>query len=265
LAAPPGLSEPFQRSQYGGRLGGPIIKNKFFYFLDGERTLQHEQAPVLVAAPFQQFSGNFSAPYHENNLMAKADYQFPHSVHAFYRFSYFQNSFVANAGLGFSVYDGRNVTRTHVFGLDFNTDSFTHSFRFGYLKTGRDLADGTRDSGLPLANYPLNLQMGNTGLSTGPNFLAPEEVLQSNHQFKYDGSKIWGLHTIRYGFDFNHILAGGFAPLSGLAPSLVTNVGPSEEAFAQMGPFPGAIPTRSTTPWKERARRETGAACSGST
>src|SRR6202795_2703878 len=47
LPTPPGLSAPFQRSQYGGRLGGPIIKNKFFYFLDGERTLQHEQAPGL--------------------------------------------------------------------------------------------------------------------------------------------------------------------------------------------------------------------------
>ena len=34
LPTPPGLSEPFQRSQYGGRLGGPIYKNKFFYLLD---------------------------------------------------------------------------------------------------------------------------------------------------------------------------------------------------------------------------------------
>src|ERR1700739_448667 len=67
LPSPPGLSEPFQRSQYGGRVGGPIIKNKFFYFLDGERTVQHLQAPVLVAYPFQQFSGSFSSPYHENN------------------------------------------------------------------------------------------------------------------------------------------------------------------------------------------------------
>ena len=51
LPAPPGLSEPFQRSQYGGRLGGPMIKNKFFYFLDAEHILQHDQAPVLVAPP----------------------------------------------------------------------------------------------------------------------------------------------------------------------------------------------------------------------
>ena len=65
LPAPPGLSEPFQRSQYGGSLGGPVVKNKFFYFLDGERTQQHLQAPVLVAPPFAQYSGSFSAPFTE--------------------------------------------------------------------------------------------------------------------------------------------------------------------------------------------------------
>jgi len=239
LPAPPGLSEPFQRSQYGGGVGGPIVENKFFFFLDGERTLQHEQAPVLVAAPFEQYSGSFSSRFHENNLMARADYQLTQSARAFYRFGYFQNSFTANGGLGFSVYAGKNVTRTHVAGIDFNTGSFSHSIRFGYLKTERELSDATKGSGLLLANYPLEIQMGNTGLVTGPNSNAPGLILQSDHQVKYDGSKTLGPHIIRYGFDFNHIAAAGSVPFNSLAPFVLTNVGASEEAFAQTGPFPG--------------------------
>lgn len=108
----PRLSEPFQRSQYGGRLGGPILKHSFSYFLDGERTLQHEQAPVLVAAPFQQLSGNFDSPFHENDVLAKADYQIAHSLRGFYRFSYFQNSFIANGGMGFRVRRQERYTGT---------------------------------------------------------------------------------------------------------------------------------------------------------
>jgi carboxypeptidase family protein len=237
LPAPPGLPEPFQRSQYGGRLGGPIIKNKFFYFLDAERTLQHEQAPVLAAAPFAQYSGSFSSPFRETNVMARADYQLGQSIRTFYRFSYFENGFTANGGLGFSVYGGKDVTRTHVAGLDFNTGSFSHSIRFEYLKTEKDTVDETRGSGLPLADYPLDIQMGNTGLLTGPSGNAPGVVLQSDHQAKYDGSKTLGSHLIRYGFDFNRIAAAGFIP--SLAPFLFTNVGAPEEAFAQTGTFPG--------------------------
>ncbi len=239
LPAPPGLFEPFQRSQYGGRVGGPVIKNRFFYFFDGERTLQHEQAPVLVAAPFQQYSGSFSSPFHENNLMVKADYQLTHSIRGFYRFSYFQNSFAANGGTGFSVYRGKNVTRTHVTGLDFSTGGFSHSIRFGLLKTELQHADATAGTDLPFANYPLTIQMGNTGLITGPSGPAPWAVVQSNYQIKYDGSKSSGQHILRYGFTFNRIGAAGFAPFYSHAPFLITNVGASEEAFAQTGHFPG--------------------------
>jgi hypothetical protein len=128
-----------------------------------------------------------------------------------------------------------------VAGFDFNTGSFTHSIRFGYLKTERNITDATRDSGLPLANVPLNIQMGNTGLVTGPNFLAPQVILQSDRQLKYDSTKTAGAHIIRYGFDVNRITAAAFVPFGSLAPALVTNVGPFEESFAQAGPFPGRV------------------------
>jgi hypothetical protein len=239
LPAPPGLSESFQRSQYGGSLGGPIVKNKFFYFSDGERAQQYLQAPVLVASPFTQYSGSFSAPFTETNLLARADFQLRPSVHAFYRFGYFENTFVTNGQAGFSLYKGKNITHTEVAGLDFFTGSFSNSVRFQYLKTELHKVDATNDSRLPLANFPLTLQMGSTGLFTGPNSFAPLIFLQNNYQGKYDGSKTLSRHMVRYGFDFNHIPTAVFAPLNSLAPGLFTNVGTTEEAFAQAGPFPG--------------------------
>jgi len=238
LPAPPGLPESFQRSQYGGRVGGPILKDKLFYFLDGERTLQHEQAPVLIAAPFQQYSGNFSAPFHEDNLMAKADYQLP-AMHLFYRFSYFANPLVANGGQGYSIYNSKNVTRTQVAGVDFGRGAFSHSVRFGYLKTVNEITDAARDSGLPFGNYKLYLTMGSTGMVTGPYLYSPWKILQSNHQIKYDGSTTRRSHIFRYGFAFNRIAAAGFVPIQSLAPFLSTNIGQSEQSFAENGPFPG--------------------------
>ena len=171
--------------------------------------------------------------------MARADYQLTHSAHAFYRFSYFQNSFAANGGTGFSVYAGKNITRAHVAGLDFSSGTLSHTIRFGYLKNERNISDATTDSGLPLSNFPLSMQMGNTGLITGPSFIAPELTLQSDSQVKYDGSKTVGRHTLGYGFDFNRIMSAGIVPISSLAPSLFTSIGGSEESFAQGGPFPG--------------------------
>jgi Carboxypeptidase regulatory-like domain len=217
LPGPPGST--FQRSQFGGNVGGPIIKDKFFFFLDGERTLQGELEPVALPFPFTALAGTVPSPFHETDTMAKADWQATKSLHVFYRFSYFQNFTIAAFGAAsYSPYSNKDRTRSDVVGADFTTGGFTHSFRFEYLKFQNNIVDSVIGSNLLDADLPVSTLFATGGLQTGPSFLAPQETPQSDHQVKYDGSKIVGSHIIRYGVSYNHIQGGGYANFFDIEP-----------------------------------------------
>ena len=246
--SPGGHDYYFQREQFGGSVGGAIIKNKLFFFADGERTKQDAFAAVsLAGTPFAPLSGGFGQPFRENNLLGKVDYNFGNGAKAFYRYSYFSNSLFATFGLGFSVYDNKDYTRTHVIGVDFNTGTFSHSIRYSYLKFQNQIVDATlTNPAIPFCCSGLEISSGS--FFVGPNLLAPQSTPQANNQVKYDGSKVLRSHTIRYGVSFNHIQGGGFADFYGTAPRVsfstsASNCGPlgteSCAAFAAAGPFPG--------------------------
>jgi hypothetical protein len=74
---------------------------------------------------------------------------------------------------------------------------------------------------------------------SGPNTLAPQATYQRNLQFKYDGSKVYHSHIIRYGIGVNRILGGGFASFFGLAPSIISTFSAHNRATAATGPYPG--------------------------
>src|SRR3989475_1190050 len=118
---------PFQRSQFGGRFGGPVIADKLFFFLAGERTKQDLVAPVALSPPFSVLDANFRAPFRETETMGRLDWQIRPDWRAFYRFSYDKDSVVATfLPNTFQPFNNRNHTPLHALGLDFTTGGGKH-------------------------------------------------------------------------------------------------------------------------------------------
>ena len=226
-AALPGpTAPPFQREQFGGRLGGYLIKDKLFWFIDAERSKQDLTAAEPFSFPFDSLGTTLVQPFREVQTDGRLDWQVRNSAHAFYRFNFDQNSQIRPFGSASSLQGFKNVNHTpsHTLGFDFNTGAYTHSIRFEYLKFRNGIVDGTGTLGAgvdnPIPGLGINIGApvaGNCVISGGgaycggPNLLAPQATIQSNHEFKYDGSKILGAHIIRYGVTLNHIQGGGLA------------------------------------------------------
>lgn len=222
----PDSAPPFQREQFGGNLGGAIIKDKLFWFLDGERTKQDLTAAQPFSAPFNVLNTTLVEPYREFMSDERVDWNVKGNTRAFYRFNYDQNSDIRPYGSASSLQGFKNAdhTVTHVGGIDFSTGQYSHSIRFEYLKFRNGIGDGTSilaagpDNPIPGLGINIGAPIAGSCVISkggaycgGPNLLAPQQTIQSDHEAKYDGSKVLGNHILRYGVTFNHLRGGGLA------------------------------------------------------
>lgn len=235
---------PFDRQQFGGRAGGPFVKNKLFWHVEYEQTNQDSQTFTSIPE-FPQFSGAFGTPVDEKIASGRADWNITDHTKAFYRFTHDDNIGVTGfGGRDLSAFSNRNNTNIHVAGIDYATGHWTHQGRFSYLNFNNFIDQANSAAGTPLTldpgGRPVLIRIASTVRDIGPDLLAPQNTFQDNKQSKYDGSYTFSKHSLRFGAEYNKIDEVVFANFFGLAPRLRTNsFSAANRAFAASGPFPG--------------------------
>ncbi|MGH9946962.1 MAG: carboxypeptidase regulatory-like domain-containing protein [Pyrinomonadaceae bacterium] len=205
----------FNRDQYGYRFGGPLWKDKLFFFSNAERLTQADFTD-FGSTNFPTFNGESTLPIETFNSLQRLDFRATSKISLFYLFNHSDDT--STGGTLPSPFDNINFTNIHVAGLNVSGTALTHSIRFGYVNFNNNITS-TEISGFPFVRGPggTPFQVNVGDLSFGPNSLAPQQTYQDNYQGKYDGSWVLKNHVIRFGGEVTRILLGGFANFAGPA------------------------------------------------
>jgi len=242
---PGGEDTYYQRSHFGGSLGGAVVKDKLFYFVNAERVKQGLVVPLAPAPPFDVLPKSYPGGFKDTMTMGKLDWRIKPDMTLFYRINYEWNGDTRAYGSTYQPFTNRDNTPSHVVGLDFNTRGYNHAIRFGYLRFQNHITDAvTGNAGVynPGAPAGVAIRVGPAGVETrfGPSRLAPQATFQGNLQVKYDGGKlVASSHVLRYGISYNRIRGGGFASFYGIAPEIRTSNNQAAQDMAAIGPYPG--------------------------
>ncbi len=234
----------FERQQFGGDFGGPIAKDKLFFFGALERAREHTSIGVTQEA-FNQLSlvKQFGAqpapviptPYFDWRYNGRMDYVISSKHTAYLSYTGQSNSGLNDQSSQTNDLTARNFTTNKLIVSNFTLNSlFTskviNAFTAGY-QYWNNLIDTAQKSQFTI-NFPNLIYFGTNGN-------VPQESIQKKWQFKDDISVTHALHTLKFGVDYVAIPElGGFFEFTPV-PSLTFQDLPSK-IIGDTGCTPGS-------------------------
>ena len=249
----------FARRQSGFEVGGPVKKDKLFFFSALEHT---NQVGVYSAVPsgqgsqyFQQFSSYAASPFHENEISERLDWLISAKHSASLRYSHDGNNGYAPPGGGnlpSAWVVNKNWADSGVFSLTSAlSPSLANEFRYSYTYWSNTNNPPTASQcpapclGLGMPNLQV---IGVSNFSFGNATNAPQSRVLRRHIFADNISKSIGTHSMKWGAYWEYQQGTGtYAYAAPAAGALWSPLYVQEFNSQVPAPFQISIPSTFTT------------------
>jgi hypothetical protein len=208
-----GLTDPtpFSREQYGGSIGGPIVKDRAHFFFAIERLQDDVQSIVDTGGIAPELDGPLPVPTRDTLITAKVTSNLNPEQYLSVRYGQQETSTVYGAApyntataRGPLENDFHSILASHSYVI---SDDQLNEFTFQYADFKNAILPTSQD---PSIIFP-------SGIYFGQNINTPQTTNQKKYQFKDDyswSSNVWrGNHHFKAGINFVHepTLGGSFS------------------------------------------------------
>jgi hypothetical protein len=219
LARDPSDPSPFfARKDPGGTIGGPIVKNKLFFFFNYEYQTQVQALAIQNTSPYLgSLQGTYGSPYTGKTLSLRFDYHYNEKNNFFLRYSHDGNTGFSQAlefGDPSNWAHNINWSDQSIIGWTSTiSPTLVNDLRFQYNYWSNDnLQAVASDCSAPCeaASLPsIYTFIGTNQPAVGPNFDAPQA--RATRRYETVESLTWqkGNHRWKFGADVNPTRTAG--------------------------------------------------------